>query len=45
LSGASDKGLVHLPGDHYGNPTENTRGTDPRVAAKRVISRWIGDRF
>jgi hypothetical protein len=44
-SGASDKQVIHLPGDHYGNPTENSRGTDPRVEAKRVISAWLGERF
>jgi len=44
-SGAADTALVHISGDHYGNPTERTRGPDPRLEAKRVIASWLQERY
>jgi hypothetical protein len=44
-SGASDKELVFLEGDHFGYPNPDKPGEGGREAASRTVVSWLKDRF
>jgi pimeloyl-ACP methyl ester carboxylesterase len=45
LSGANDKELHHVDGEHYGLPIEGVRESNPRATAGRILARWLSNRF
>jgi len=44
-SGAADKEIVHVDGDHYGLPIKAAPELDARAAAETLMASWIRERF
>ncbi len=44
-SGASDKQMHYVDGDHLGLPPACKPGADGRTAAMRIVTSWLRDRF
>lgn len=44
-SGATDKSIQHVDGDHYGLPIKASPHIDARAEAEKIIVAWIKERF
>ena len=44
-SGAADKSIIHVDGDHYGLPIRSAPDVDARGEAQKVMAAWLRERF